>query len=137
MGEEFSGILRRINDRIAYFFKNSCEYLKYLSFDDYLVLVFKEKCCKTKYTKIRYKIQKKYFLQALTAWSPWERRLCFLMPFMTRALLWFLRASSVGGGDPAAFLHVILQVIYINKKVPHHFHEKKSETILNFKLRNF
>jgi hypothetical protein len=39
----------------------------------------------------------------MTAWSPWERRLCFLLPFMMRLLLWCLRVSSYGGGDPAAF----------------------------------
>ncbi|KAJ8942957.1 hypothetical protein NQ318_016732 [Aromia moschata] len=49
--------------------------------------------------------------KALTAWSPWERRLCFLSPFIMRILLWCLRISSLGGGDPAAFLHVILQDI--------------------------
>ncbi|KAJ8968924.1 hypothetical protein NQ314_002016 [Rhamnusium bicolor] len=49
-------------------------------------------------------------LIALTAWSPWERRLCFLLPFIMRILLWCLRITSMGGGDPAAFLHVILQV---------------------------
>ncbi|XP_018576248.1 progestin and adipoQ receptor family member 4 [Anoplophora glabripennis] len=47
--------------------------------------------------------------KALTAWSPWERRLCFLLPFIMRILLWCLRVTSFGGGDPAAFTHVILQ----------------------------
>lgn len=45
----------------------------------------------------------------MRAWSPWDRRLCFLLPFIMRLLLWWLRISSYGGGDPAAFQHVILQ----------------------------
>lgn len=45
----------------------------------------------------------------MTAWSPWERRLCFLLPFVMRMSIWVMRASSYGGGDPAAFQHVILQ----------------------------
>ncbi|XP_030746931.1 progestin and adipoQ receptor family member 4 [Sitophilus oryzae] len=47
--------------------------------------------------------------KAMLAWSPWDRRLCFLLPFLYRIGLWFLRISGLGGGDPAAFLHVILQ----------------------------
>nr|CAH7742376.1 unnamed protein product [Callosobruchus chinensis] len=47
--------------------------------------------------------------KALIAWSPWERRLCFLLPFVMRILVWFLRLSKLGGGDPAALVHVILQ----------------------------
>ncbi|KAJ9584372.1 hypothetical protein L9F63_021283, partial [Diploptera punctata] len=46
---------------------------------------------------------------ALTAWSPWERRLCFLLPFVMRLLLCGLRYSPFGGGDPASLVHVILQ----------------------------
>ncbi|CAH0552553.1 unnamed protein product [Brassicogethes aeneus] len=49
--------------------------------------------------------------KALTAWSPWERRLCFLLPFIMRIWLWILRVSSWGGGDPNAFSHVLLQDI--------------------------
>ncbi|ENN75511.1 hypothetical protein YQE_07932, partial [Dendroctonus ponderosae] len=45
----------------------------------------------------------------MIAWSPWDRRLCFLLPFLTRIGLWCLRLTKIGGGDPAAFLHVILQ----------------------------
>ncbi|XP_065156777.1 progestin and adipoQ receptor family member 4 isoform X2 [Atheta coriaria] len=48
--------------------------------------------------------------KALTAWSPWERRLCFLMPFTLRVILCFLRYWGFGGGDPGAFTHVILQL---------------------------
>ncbi|XP_066248727.1 progestin and adipoQ receptor family member 4 isoform X1 [Euwallacea similis] len=47
--------------------------------------------------------------KAMIAWSPWERRLCFLLPFLNRIGLWFLRISKAGGGDPTAFVHVILQ----------------------------
>ncbi|XP_069700169.1 progestin and adipoQ receptor family member 4 isoform X2 [Periplaneta americana] len=47
--------------------------------------------------------------KALTAWSPWERRLCFLLPFVMRLLLCGLRYSPLGGGDPASLVHVILQ----------------------------
>ncbi|XP_044262112.1 progestin and adipoQ receptor family member 4 [Tribolium madens] len=47
--------------------------------------------------------------KAMIAWSPWERRLCFLLPFIMRLHLWCLRVTSYGGGDPAAFQHVILQ----------------------------
>nr|CAD7399055.1 unnamed protein product [Timema cristinae] len=47
--------------------------------------------------------------QAMTAWSPWERRLCFLLPFMMRVLLFILRNSSYGGGDPTGMMHVVLQ----------------------------
>ncbi|CAG9769340.1 unnamed protein product [Ceutorhynchus assimilis] len=47
--------------------------------------------------------------KAMIAWSPWDRRLCYLLPFLTRICLWCLRLTSIGGGDPAAFLHVILQ----------------------------
>lgn len=47
--------------------------------------------------------------KAMTAWSPWERRLCFLLPFSMRMLLCALRVSSLGGGDPEALTHVFLQ----------------------------
>lgn len=47
--------------------------------------------------------------KAMTAWSPWERRLCFLLPFSMRMLLCGLRVSSFGGGDPASLTHVFLQ----------------------------
>lgn len=46
----------------------------------------------------------------MTAWSPWERRLCFILPFSMRVCLCMLRAANLGGGDPAAFKHVVLQV---------------------------
>nr|CAI5853654.1 unnamed protein product [Callosobruchus analis] len=47
--------------------------------------------------------------KALIAWSPWDRRLCFLLPFVMRIFVWLLRLSKLGGGDPAALVHVILQ----------------------------
>ncbi|XP_076251054.1 progestin and adipoQ receptor family member 4 isoform X1 [Rhynchophorus ferrugineus] len=47
--------------------------------------------------------------KAMIAWSPWERRLCFLLPFLYRIGLWILRLTGIGGGDPTAFLHVFLQ----------------------------
>ncbi|GLG96864.1 Adiponectin receptor protein [Gryllus bimaculatus] len=47
--------------------------------------------------------------KALTAWSPWERRLCFSMPFIMRIFLCGLRYTSLGGGDPNMFHHIILQ----------------------------
>ncbi|XP_046397852.1 progestin and adipoQ receptor family member 4 [Ischnura elegans] len=47
--------------------------------------------------------------KALTAWSPWERRLCFALPFCMRAFLCCLRSSGLGGGDPSAMVHVVLQ----------------------------
>ncbi|XP_017776887.1 PREDICTED: progestin and adipoQ receptor family member 4 [Nicrophorus vespilloides] len=49
------------------------------------------------------------FYKAMTAWSPWERRLCFLLPFTVRVILCLIRYFSIGGGDPGAFTHVILQ----------------------------
>ncbi|KAJ4433698.1 hypothetical protein ANN_16009 [Periplaneta americana] len=53
---------------------------------------------------------------ALTAWSPWERRLCFLLPFVMRLLLCGLRYSPLGGGDPASLVHVILQPLKPGEK---------------------
>ncbi|XP_022906420.1 progestin and adipoQ receptor family member 4 isoform X2 [Onthophagus taurus] len=47
--------------------------------------------------------------KAMTAWSPWERRLCFLLPFTMRMVLCFARYTNLGGGDPAAFTHIVLQ----------------------------
>lgn len=46
----------------------------------------------------------------MTAWSPWERRLCFLLPFSMRMVLCAVRFLNIGGGDPASFIHLILQV---------------------------
>lgn len=66
--------------------------------------------------------------KALTAWSPWERRLCFLMPFTLRVILCFLRYWGFGGGDPGAFTHVILQVSVFSKVM---FIKTKSEVILS------
>ncbi|XP_063244128.1 progestin and adipoQ receptor family member 4 [Bacillus rossius redtenbacheri] len=47
--------------------------------------------------------------KAMTAWSPWERRLCFLLPFVMRGALCVLRLSVHGGGDPGSLVHVVLQ----------------------------
>ena len=44
------------------------------------------------------------------AWSPWERRLCFALPFVMRLGLTFLRVTGFGGGDPSALASVFLQV---------------------------
>uniref|UniRef100_A0A1B0DL79 Uncharacterized protein n=1 Tax=Phlebotomus papatasi TaxID=29031 RepID=A0A1B0DL79_PHLPP len=46
---------------------------------------------------------------AMTALSPWQRRLCFLLPFMMRVLLTMLRTLKLAGGNPAALTHVFLQ----------------------------
>ncbi|XP_055699938.1 progestin and adipoQ receptor family member 4 [Phlebotomus papatasi] len=47
--------------------------------------------------------------KAMTALSPWQRRLCFLLPFMMRVLLTMLRTLKLAGGNPAALTHVFLQ----------------------------
>ncbi|XP_058443515.1 progestin and adipoQ receptor family member 4 [Malaya genurostris] len=47
--------------------------------------------------------------KALTASSPWQRRLCFLRPFAMRILLTLLRISNLGGGSPTSLTHVFLQ----------------------------
>uniref|UniRef100_A0A8D8DSN6 Progestin and adipoQ receptor family member 4 n=2 Tax=Culex pipiens TaxID=7175 RepID=A0A8D8DSN6_CULPI len=47
--------------------------------------------------------------KAMTASSPWQRRICFLLPFTMRILLTVLRISKVGGGNPASLTHVFLQ----------------------------
>lgn len=49
--------------------------------------------------------------KALTAASPWQRRLCFALPFLVRAILTILRVSKSAGGNPTAMTHVFLQVI--------------------------
>lgn len=48
--------------------------------------------------------------KALCAGSPWQRRLCFALPFLVRVMLQLLRISGFGGGNPNAMLHVFLQV---------------------------
>ncbi|XP_033322430.2 progestin and adipoQ receptor family member 4 [Megalopta genalis] len=48
-------------------------------------------------------------LMAMHALSPWERRLCFAPPFLMRMLLMVLRCFGIGGGNPDALTHVILQ----------------------------
>lgn len=48
--------------------------------------------------------------KAMTAGSPWQRRLCFALPFLMRVLLTILRISRFGGGNPTAMIHVFLQV---------------------------
>uniref|UniRef100_A0A182TWI7 Uncharacterized protein n=1 Tax=Anopheles melas TaxID=34690 RepID=A0A182TWI7_9DIPT len=48
--------------------------------------------------------------KAMTASSPWQRRLCFLLPFSMRIMLTLLRISKLGGGNPTSLTHVFLQV---------------------------
>ncbi|CAA9995473.1 unnamed protein product [Nesidiocoris tenuis] len=47
--------------------------------------------------------------KALSASSPWNRRLCFALPFCMRNLLCVLRLTRFGGGNPANFSNVVLQ----------------------------
>ncbi|KAK6626817.1 hypothetical protein RUM44_009294 [Polyplax serrata] len=47
--------------------------------------------------------------KAVRAWSPWDRRMCFALPFVTRLCLTLLRVTGIGGGDPAAIGSVFLQ----------------------------
>ncbi|XP_014211463.1 progestin and adipoQ receptor family member 4 [Copidosoma floridanum] len=47
--------------------------------------------------------------KAMNASSPWERRLCFSPLFMMRMLVVACRSFGLGGGNPEAFLHVVLQ----------------------------
>uniref|UniRef100_A0A336M8N6 CSON011273 protein n=1 Tax=Culicoides sonorensis TaxID=179676 RepID=A0A336M8N6_CULSO len=47
--------------------------------------------------------------KALTAASPWQRRLCFALPFTMRIFLALLRVTRLGGGNPSSFTHVVLQ----------------------------
>nr|XP_017031428.1 progestin and adipoQ receptor family member 4 isoform X1 [Drosophila kikkawai] len=48
--------------------------------------------------------------KALTASSPWQRRLCFALPFAMRSILTFLRIRGMVGGSHMALSHVYLQV---------------------------
>ncbi|XP_017883312.1 progestin and adipoQ receptor family member 4 [Ceratina calcarata] len=48
-------------------------------------------------------------LNAMSAQSPWERRLCFAPPFLMRMLVMTLRCFGIGGGSPSALLHIVLQ----------------------------
>ncbi|XP_039232278.1 progestin and adipoQ receptor family member 4 isoform X2 [Drosophila yakuba] len=47
--------------------------------------------------------------KALTASSPWQRRLCFALPFGMRSILTFLRIRGMVGGSHMALSHVYLQ----------------------------
>ncbi|XP_030370948.1 progestin and adipoQ receptor family member 4 isoform X2 [Scaptodrosophila lebanonensis] len=47
--------------------------------------------------------------KALTASSPWQRRLCFALPFSMRSVLTFLRIQGLVGGSHMALSHVYLQ----------------------------
>ncbi|KAK9505260.1 hypothetical protein O3M35_009351 [Rhynocoris fuscipes] len=47
--------------------------------------------------------------KAMSASSPWNRRLCFALPFLMRNLLCVLRLTKYGGGDPSCITYVILQ----------------------------
>jgi len=53
------------------------------------------------------------YSQAMTARSPWERRLCFAPPFLMRMLIMTLRCFGIGGGSPEALTHIILQVCFV------------------------
>ncbi|KAG7190542.1 hypothetical protein KM043_006643 [Ampulex compressa] len=48
-------------------------------------------------------------LKAMSADSPWERRLCFAPPFFMRMIVMTLRCFGVGGGSPKALIHIVLQ----------------------------
>jgi len=47
--------------------------------------------------------------KASHARNPWERRFCFTLPFLMRAAAVLVRLSPLGGGDPLAFRHIVLQ----------------------------
>ncbi|XP_063844357.1 LOW QUALITY PROTEIN: progestin and adipoQ receptor family member 4-like [Scylla paramamosain] len=47
--------------------------------------------------------------KASHARNPWERRFCFTLPFLMRAVSATLRVTAWGGGHPRAFKHIILQ----------------------------
>ncbi|XP_043289690.1 progestin and adipoQ receptor family member 4 [Venturia canescens] len=47
--------------------------------------------------------------KAMRAKSPWERRLCFSPPFMMRMFFLALRCFRIGGGNPEALTHILLQ----------------------------
>ncbi|TMW50980.1 hypothetical protein DOY81_003927 [Sarcophaga bullata] len=47
--------------------------------------------------------------KALTASSPWQRRLCFALPFTMRSILTFFRTIGLVGGNRVALEHVYLQ----------------------------
>ncbi|XP_055915722.1 progestin and adipoQ receptor family member 4, partial [Eupeodes corollae] len=47
--------------------------------------------------------------KALTASSPWQRRLCFALPFTMRSILTFLRTIGIVGSNRIAMSHVYLQ----------------------------
>ena len=49
----------------------------------------------------------------MTAKGPWDRRFAFTAPFMVRMSMAFLRAIGKGGGTQDSFIHVILQVNYL------------------------
>lgn len=48
--------------------------------------------------------------KALLAASPWQRRLCFLFPFVMRLHLVVLRCLKMAGGNTESMVHVYLQV---------------------------
>ncbi|KAH8409702.1 hypothetical protein KR222_002057 [Zaprionus bogoriensis] len=48
--------------------------------------------------------------KALTASSPWQRRLCFALPFAMRSVLTVMRIRGMVGGSHMALSHVYLQV---------------------------
>lgn len=70
----------------------------------------------------------------MTAWSPWERRLCFLLPFSMRMVLCAVRFSNLGGGDPNSFIHLILQVrkLFFNESTLN----DKQKTLKNVEIKH-
>lgn len=49
--------------------------------------------------------------KALTASSPWQRRLCFALPFTMRSILTFLRTIGIVGSNRITMSHVYLQLV--------------------------
>uniref|UniRef100_T1GZX3 Uncharacterized protein n=1 Tax=Megaselia scalaris TaxID=36166 RepID=T1GZX3_MEGSC len=47
--------------------------------------------------------------KALTATSPWQRRLCFALPFTMRSILTLLRTMSLVPSTRESLTHIYLQ----------------------------
>lgn len=62
-----------------------------------------------------YKHNRSLFRKALLASSPWQRRLCFLFPFVMRVHLVVLRMFKLAGGNTESMVHVYLQVCLSNQ----------------------
>lgn len=46
----------------------------------------------------------------MNAKSPWQRRVCFLPPFLMRMFVLTLRCFGIGGGSNKILIHLVLQV---------------------------